>query len=46
MGLLPVNTAPTNELEASPYLAFRSVLPPSIQEVSSTIGSMWKDSVI
>ena len=46
MGLLPVNTTPTNELEASPYLAFRSVLPPSIQEVSSTIGSMWKDSVI
>lgn len=46
IGLLPVNTQPTNELEASPYLAFRSVLQPSIQEVSSTIGSMWKDSII
>ena len=46
MGLLTVNTTPQNDNESSPYLAFRSVLPTNVQEISSMFGSMWKDSVI
>ena len=46
MGIVSVNTTPQSEQEQSPYLAFKSVLPSNVNELSHTIGSMWKDSII
>jgi hypothetical protein len=46
MGIVPVDRSIKNEIEASPYLASRNVLPAQISELSKDFGSMWKDSVI
>ena len=46
MGIVPVDRSIKNEIEASPYLASRNVLPAQVSELSKDFGSMWKDSVI
>lgn len=46
IGILPVDRSIKNEIEASPYLASRNVLPAQVSTLTSDYGSMWKNSVL
>jgi hypothetical protein len=46
IGILPVDRSIKNEIEASPYLASRNVLPAQVTTLTGDYGSMWKNSVL
>jgi hypothetical protein len=46
IGILPVDRSIKNEIEASPYLASRNVLPAQVSTLTGDYGSMWKNSVL
>lgn len=46
IGTLPINKNPQNDKEQSPYLSSVSVLPNQLNVLTSSFGSMWKDSII